>query len=71
MPCNDSPTTSYFTSSAAFFYRPDVVTVEVEHVHVDILKEFERMGVTVAPASRTVEIIQDKLRQKQVRSSVT
>ena len=42
----------------------NVVTVEIEHVGVDGLKELEKKGVNVQPSSRVIEIIQDKFIQK-------
>lgn len=43
----------------------DVVTVEIEHINVNALKDLENAGVDVQPAGRVIEIIQDKYVQKQ------
>jgi phosphoribosylaminoimidazole carboxylase len=46
--------------------KVDVLTVEIEHVGVDVLEEVRRThGVEVHPAPETVRIIQDKFRQKE------
>jgi phosphoribosylaminoimidazole carboxylase len=44
----------------------DVLTVEIEHVGVDVLEELEvKDGVNVQPSSRVLRIIQDKWTQKE------
>jgi 5-(carboxyamino)imidazole ribonucleotide synthase len=43
----------------------DVLSVEIENVNVDALKELESMGVKVYPQPRVLEIIKDKGIQKQ------
>mmetsp|Transcript_30523 Transcript_30523/g.46237 ORF Transcript_30523/g.46237 Transcript_30523/m.46237 type:complete len:590 (-) Transcript_30523:50-1819(-) len=43
----------------------DVLTVEIEHVGVEALAELENQGVNVQPSSRVLNIIRDKLVQKQ------
>ena len=45
-----------------FAEKCDVLTVEIEHVNVDGLKDLD---VAVQPGWRTIEIIQDKYIQKQ------
>jgi len=46
--------------------KVDVLTVEIEHVGVDVLEEVRRThGVEVYPSPETVRIIQDKFRQKE------
>jgi len=46
--------------------KVDVLTVEIEHVGVDVLEEVRRThGVEVHPSPETVRIIQDKFRQKE------
>lgn len=45
--------------------RVDVVTYEFEHISVEALKEVEQMGTPVYPSSKTLELIQNKFRQKQ------
>lgn len=50
--------------------KVDVLTVEIEHVHADVLDEVRRThGVEVHPSPETVRIIQDKFRQKEHLSS--
>lgn len=47
--------------------KVDVLTVEIEHIHVDVLEEVQRqdeMGVKVHPAPSTIRTIQDKFHQK-------
>jgi len=43
----------------------DIITIEIEHVNTDALRELERMGKTVHPAPRALDIIKDKGLQKQ------
>lgn len=44
----------------------DVLTVEIEHVNTDALKQVEKeFGVQVHPSPETLEIIKDKFLQKQ------
>lgn len=43
----------------------DVVTVEIEHVSIEGLKELEKRGVKVFPQPEILEIIQDKGLQKE------
>lgn len=43
----------------------DVISVEIENVNVDALKELESTGVKVFPQPRVLEIIKDKGIQKQ------
>ena len=45
--------------------RVDVVTYEFEHISVEALKEVEASGTPVYPSSKTLERIQNKLRQKE------
>ncbi|MGR8920536.1 MAG: 5-(carboxyamino)imidazole ribonucleotide synthase [Gammaproteobacteria bacterium] len=45
--------------------RADVVTFEIERINVAALAELERAGVPVRPSSSVLEVIQDKLVQKQ------
>ncbi len=49
----------------AFGKDKDVVSVEIENVNVDALKELEANGVKVFPQPRVLEIIKDKGLQKQ------
>jgi 5-(carboxyamino)imidazole ribonucleotide synthase len=43
----------------------DVLTYEIEHIHIDVLFELEKEGVEVIPSPRILHIIQDKGLQKQ------
>jgi phosphoribosylaminoimidazole carboxylase len=46
--------------------KVDVLTVEIEHINVDVLEEVQYKGdVEVHPSPSTVRIIQDKFRQKE------
>ncbi len=45
--------------------RCDVVTFEIEKISIAGLKELEDAGVCVRPSATVLEIIQDKLRQKE------
>ena len=48
--------------------KVDVITCDVEHVNVDVLKELENNGYIVRPSGHVLEIIQDKLKQKDLLS---
>ncbi len=43
----------------------DLVTIEIEHVNVDALRQLEREGVSVFPQPDVIGLIQDKRAQKQ------
>ena len=43
----------------------DVMTVEIEHVGVEVLEELEKEGINVQPSGRVLSIIRDKYLQKQ------
>lgn len=43
----------------------DILTIEIEHVNTDALRELERLGKTVHPAPRALDIIKDKGLQKE------
>ena len=43
----------------------DIVTIEIENVNTQALKELERMGKKVFPQPQIIELIQDKQKQKQ------
>lgn len=46
--------------------KVDVLTVEIEHINVDVLEELETIHhINVQPASRILRIIQDKYMQKE------
>jgi len=49
----------------AFGRDKDILTFEIEHVNTDALRELERLGKTVHPAPRALDIIKDKGLQKQ------
>lgn len=42
----------------------DVLTIEIENVNVDALKKLEQEGVKVFPSAKTLEVIQNKAKQK-------
>ncbi len=44
----------------------DVLSYDIEHIDVQILKTLEKNGHHIYPLPSTLEIIQDKLKQKQV-----
>jgi len=49
----------------AFGQDKDILTIEIEHVNTDALRELERLGKTVHPAPRALDTIKDKGLQKQ------
>lgn len=55
-----------FDAVLSFGKQCDIVTVEIEAVNVEALKALQRLGVKVFPAPETLEIVQDKYRQKKV-----
>lgn len=44
----------------------DVITIEIEHVNIDALRELEDEGIEVYPSSKVIEVIQDKSKQKKL-----
>ncbi|MBT8254800.1 MAG: 5-(carboxyamino)imidazole ribonucleotide synthase [Flavobacteriaceae bacterium] len=42
----------------------DLLTIEIENVNINALKKLEQEGLTVYPSSKTLEIIQNKAKQK-------
>ncbi len=42
----------------------DVLTIEIENINVEALKALEQKGIKVFPASKTLETIQNKAKQK-------
>lgn len=56
---NDFQTVLDFGSSM------DVVSIEIEHVNVDALFELEKKGVQVIPSASIIQIIQQKILQKE------
>lgn len=49
----------------AFGSACDIVTIEIENVNTQALKELEKMGKKVFPQPHIIELIQDKRTQKQ------
>lgn len=47
-----------------FGRKVDVLTIEIENVNVQALKDLEREGITVYPSGNTLETIQNKAKQK-------
>lgn len=45
--------------------KSDVLTVEIEHVNVQVLQDIEKTGKPVYPSPQTIKIIQDKYLQKE------
>jgi 5-(carboxyamino)imidazole ribonucleotide synthase len=55
-----------FKETVLDFCEPaDVVTIEIEHVNIEALKELERKGKSVYPQPSVLEIVKDKGLQKQ------
>lgn len=46
--------------------KVDVVTIEIEHINVEVLKELEAEGKEIYPQSKVIELIQDKSKQKEL-----
>src|SRR5262245_15656176 len=46
----------------------DIITIEIENVSADALKQLERAGKKVFPQPRVIELIQDKRLQKKFYS---
>jgi len=49
----------------AFGRDKDILTIEIEHVNTDALRELERLGKTVHPSPHALDIIKDKGLQKE------
>lgn len=49
----------------AFGKGLDVITIEMEAVNIDALRELEKQGKKVFPSPDTIQVIQDKYTQKQ------
>lgn len=56
---------SDYDSVIAFGKNRDILTIEIEHVNTEALKELEKNGVKVYPQPAFLEIVQDKGKQKQ------
>ncbi|MDO5615579.1 MAG: 5-(carboxyamino)imidazole ribonucleotide synthase [Cruoricaptor ignavus] len=69
-PCNNI---SYFTHGdfndydtvMAFGKDKDVVSIEIEHINVKALYDLEKEGVKIIPSPKIIEIIQQKILQKE------
>ncbi|NLJ87424.1 MAG: 5-(carboxyamino)imidazole ribonucleotide synthase [Epulopiscium sp.] len=46
--------------------RVDVITYEFEHIGVQVLKDLEEKGHTIYPTPKSLEIIQNKYKQKEL-----
>ena len=55
----------------AFGREMDILTIEIEHVDTRSLHELERMGKTIHPSPRALDIIKDKGLQKQFYAQIT
>lgn len=53
-----------YNTVLAFGQTVDLITIEIEHVNVNALKELKRQGKQVFPQPEVIEIIQDKRSQK-------
>jgi 5-(carboxyamino)imidazole ribonucleotide synthase len=49
----------------AFGRDKDILTIEIEHVNTDALRELERLGKIVHPSPRALDVIKDKGLQKE------
>ncbi len=49
----------------AFGREMDIITIEIEHVNTQALHDLEKMGKTVHPAPRALDLIKDKGLQKE------
>ena len=49
----------------AFGQKCDVITIEIEHVNTDALKQLQSEGKRIYPQPEIIELIQDKCLQKQ------
>ena len=54
-----------FDTVVAFGRGKDVITIEIEHVNVEALRQLESDGVKVYPSPDVLEIVKDKGLQKQ------
>lgn len=45
--------------------RCDIISYEIEHINVEVLKEIESSGKKVYPSAAVIELIQDKSKQKE------
>ncbi len=69
-PCKNAATTftvgklTDFDTVMAFGQDCDILTIEIENVNTDALKELKRNGVKVFPQPEIIELIKDKRTQK-------
>ena len=54
-----------YESVVQFGKNCDLITIEIENVNVEALKELSALGKMVFPQPKPIEIIQDKLIQKE------
>lgn len=54
-----------FDTVMAFGHGCDVITIEIENVNTQALRELEKMGKKVFPQPHLIELIQDKRTQKE------
>jgi len=70
-PCKDIATSfqvgslTDYDTVLAFGADKDIITIEIENVNTDALKALESMGKEVFPQPSIIELIQNKLHQKQ------
>ncbi|MFN0214082.1 MAG: 5-(carboxyamino)imidazole ribonucleotide synthase [Saprospiraceae bacterium] len=75
-PTSEAPATQVCTGFAigdfnnyedvlAFGRDKDLLTIEIEHVNTEALRELERQGKTIHPSPRALDIIKDKGLQKE------
>jgi 5-(carboxyamino)imidazole ribonucleotide synthase len=53
-----------YNTVMSFGQSMDIITIEIEHVNTDALKELKEMGKTVHPEPEALEVIKDKGAQK-------
>lgn len=46
--------------------KSDITTFEIEHINTEVLKELKKEGHVIYPSPETLEIIQDKSKQKEM-----
>lgn len=49
--------------------KSDIITIEIEHVDSSLLAEIASLGKIVEPSPQTIQMVQDKLAQKQFLAS--
>ncbi|QMU62930.1 MAG: 5-(carboxyamino)imidazole ribonucleotide synthase [Flavobacteriaceae bacterium] len=53
-----------FDTVYRFGKQVDLLTIEIENVHIDALDKLESEGLTIYPKPKNIRIIQDKIKQK-------